>query len=189
MPMPAAAANGVDPRVDRRNAELSYLHPRLRKALVELMAKISAAGLPFRVFEGFRTPQRQQYLLAQSQTGPKVTKAGPWQSMHQGGAAADLVVYEEGQWSWNAGGKLRQRWIEMRKLAEQFDLRVLDWELPHVELPLRIAECAGAQFINDGDASWYANLAQQARSWRAGGGSGAPQIDAERPALPATIDA
>jgi len=61
--------------------KLEHFHPVFREKVKVLIQKLDAEKLPFRMFEGFRTPQRQRKLYAQGRTTPPwsiVTKAKPW---------------------------------------------------------------------------------------------------------------
>ncbi len=51
-------------------------------------------GYDMALLEGWRSPQRQAMLAAR---GPTVTQAGPWQSYHQWGLAADCAFLREGK--------------------------------------------------------------------------------------------
>ena len=96
------------PNPSQRDSNLTYLHPTFRTKAQAVVDACAQEQLPFRLFEGFRYPQRQQYLYEQGRTrsGNKVTNARPWTSYHQYGLAADFVLYQDGQWSWeNAGEK------------------------------------------------------------------------------------
>lgn len=53
-----------------------------------LMLYADSIGLPIRVTEGYRSPERQDQLYAQR---PKVTNAKAWESMHQYRVAFDIV--------------------------------------------------------------------------------------------------
>jgi hypothetical protein len=81
-----------------RNFDPERLHPIFREKARELLDRLTAEGIPFRLFEGFRSPERQQYLYAQGRTrpGPIVTHARPWTSYHQYGLAGDFVLFENG---------------------------------------------------------------------------------------------
>ena len=121
----------------KRDQELTHLHPFFREKVEALLDKLSLGGLPFRVFEGFRSPQRQHYLFEQGRTRPGtiVTKARPWTSYHQYGLAADFVLHVDGRWSWDTSGDNSQMWTRLHELARENQLTPLSWELPHLQLP------------------------------------------------------
>jgi peptidoglycan L-alanyl-D-glutamate endopeptidase CwlK len=70
---------------------------------MKTLASSHAAGLPFSLFAGFRTRERQAALYAQGRatSGPIVTYSRPGQSFHNDGMAADIVGYVDGKWTWN----------------------------------------------------------------------------------------
>ncbi|MCA0176406.1 MAG: M15 family metallopeptidase [Proteobacteria bacterium] len=189
-PPPVVAPLRTGPPTDAAlllpDRDLALLHPRLRGPVVQLLQTLNAAELPFQVFEGYRTPERQRMLYAKGRTaaGAKVTNAEPWESLHQYGVAVDLVLRDGMQWSWNAKGGARAQWDRMRTEAGQLGLHVLEWELPHVELPLALEACSDGSLLRDGDESWFAAQQMGAQRWAAAGGDGAPRYAlADRPAM------
>ena len=113
---------------------LDYLHPawraRFRKLQERLIVGHSKGETKtlFQVFETFRSPQRQDYLLRQ---GNGVTKAGAWQSAHNYGCACDFVPNENG-WSWNDD----HDWLYLRDRAVECDLVApFSWDKAHVQVP------------------------------------------------------
>jgi hypothetical protein len=44
-----------------RDAAMEHLHPAFREKVLTLTQMFTDERLPFRLFEGFRTPQRQEY--------------------------------------------------------------------------------------------------------------------------------
>ena len=172
----------------QRDRDLDHLHPTFRSKVIALQESLSAEMLPFRVFEGFRTPQRQQYLYDQGRTRPGriVTRARPWTSNHQYGLAADFVLYENGSWSWNTSGENRQRWTRLHELAHAHGLEPLSWELPHLQLKnLSTSQLQSGNYPPDGDQTWAEYLEACIYSW-SGTPSAPPVPDKilpERPAL------
>lgn len=186
-PAPVSApAGGVplpaDPQM--RLNSLSQLHPQFRQALSVLLDKTAAEGRPFKVFEAFRTPERQRWLYEQgrSRAGGIVTNAKPWESFHQYGLAVDLVLFVNGQWTWSSEGDLGAHWKRLPELAKAAGLRTLTWEAPHVEWPVALREAAGPALQASADEGWADTLASAAARWRSAGGSGAPELaPAQRP--------
>lgn len=84
-----------------RDTAMEHLHPTFRSKAQALMQMFSDERIPFRLFEGFRTPQRQWDLYAQGRTRPGsiVTKAQPWSSYHQYGIAGDFVLFINDAWA------------------------------------------------------------------------------------------
>jgi hypothetical protein len=70
-------------KLDRHN-DILHLHPVVRTAVVNVFVQLQAEGVPFRIFEAFRFPERQADLYAQGRTKPGdiVTYALPWSSYH-----------------------------------------------------------------------------------------------------------
>lgn len=194
-PAAPAPAAPVAPRVptapaidvDVKQRDPAQLHPSFRAALAQLLARLAAETLPFRVFEAFRTPERQEWLYAQGRTraGSVVTNARAWASFHQYGMAVDLVLFIDGQWSWSSDGPLAAHWERMRELARDVGLRTLSWEEPHVEWPVTVAEATEAPMLASGDPGWRDNLEAAVARWHRAGGPGGPaDIAPDRPPLP-----
>lgn len=189
-PPPSLAAPPPPPvasSVDARDRELARLHPVVRHAIGETLTVLAKDGIPFRLFEGYRTPERQAHLYAQGRTRPGgiVTKAEPWESYHQYGLACDLVLFENGAWSWDASGAKAKSWDRMKEVAAKHGLRTLDFERPHVEFkgPKWQDLQLGRGLPEDGDDDWYENLTASASRWRqmARKPLGPPLQYAERP--------
>jgi hypothetical protein len=181
---PATAMLPADPQARLRGME--QLHPKFRAALDGLLQKAAAEGRPFKLFEAFRTPERQRWLFEQgrSRPGSIVTKAEPWQSFHQYGLGADLVLFVNGQWTWSDAGPLGEHWQRLPSLAKEFGLRTLKWEAPHVEWPCEIQDATGPDLVASGDEDWADTLASAADRWRqAGLGTGPDLRLAQRPGL------
>jgi len=103
-------------------------------------------GYDMALLEGWRSPQRQALLAAR---GAAVTQAGPWQSYHQWGLAADcaflrdgrLVISERDPWA-------RQGYALFGQVAEQMgltwggrwqmaDLGHIEWRKPGMQAAMR----------------------------------------------------
>ncbi|MBU2113493.1 MAG: SH3 domain-containing protein [Gammaproteobacteria bacterium] len=172
-----------------RDTVMEHLHPTFRHKVELLLQDLAKAKLPFRVFEGFRTPQRQRDLYNQgrSKPGAKVTNADAWSSLHQYGVAADFVLYIDGKWSWDDKGERKAWWKKLHQLALQHQLEPLSWELPHLQLQqIQLSQLRAGVYPPDGDADWAENLQHAIASWR--GSPGAPPMPVAatgRPALPA----
>lgn len=114
--------------------DINALHPKfapIAKRLADALAADYKAGLTktdFQVFETYRSPLRQQELLAKG-----TTKAGPFKSAHQFGLAVDFVPRINGRWDWSDF----HEWEYMRNKAQSFGLSTpISWDLTHVEHPL-----------------------------------------------------
>jgi len=151
-----------------RNSDPALLHPVFREKASQLLHQLAAERIPFRLFEGFRSPQRQQYLYGKgrSRPGPIVTRARPWCSYHQYGLAGDFVLLQNGQWSWDTSGPRAEWWKRLFALGKQLHLEPLRFEMPHLQLAgLKIADLAAGYYPAGGDATWEAAL-DSARVWK-----------------------
>lgn len=156
--MPGSAAKAMAP-IDptRRDTDPSRFHPRFRELVAAIEGRLAEEGIPLRVFEGYRPPERQAHLFAQGRSAPGriVTYARPWESYHQYGLAADFVAYENDRWSWDDSGDRGQWWRRLHVIAREAGLEPLRFELPHVQLGgLTIGALRAGRFPDDGDASW-----------------------------------
>lgn len=70
------------------------LEPVFRDRLERVIDRLGRRGYRFQLIEGYRTPERQEQLLAMP---VRVTYAGAWQSRHQFGLAADLAPISAGR--------------------------------------------------------------------------------------------
>ena len=73
--------------------DISKLAPFLVLALNGALDECIEKGYIVAVFEGYRSPERQQWLYDQGRTrdGKIITYAKPWESFHQYGLAVDIV--------------------------------------------------------------------------------------------------
>lgn len=113
--------------------DMSAFHPKMQgpvSRLSEKLIKAHKAGETktyFKLFEGYRHPLRQLELLK-----AKTTKAGPWQSAHNFGLAADFLPYYGGAWSWDTS----HDWDFLHACAVECGLRApIKWDKPHIEHP------------------------------------------------------
>lgn len=143
-----------------RDTADAHLHPAFRAPLQLLEGDIQGAGIPLRRYEGARSPFRQAELY----TAGGRTRALPWGSYHQYCLAADLVFYVSGQPTWTEPAP--GLWAEFHMLAQRRGLRVLNWEQPHVELPVSLKDVEAGRFPDDGgDSTWRDWLETQIELW------------------------
>lgn len=134
-----ASAWTADPRSEKNLATLEPITARLVR---ELVRRLQAEGLNFKVTSGTRTWAEQTRLYAQGRTaaGQRVTNAKAGQSWHNFGVAADLTAFDK-------AGK-RPKWDgaeydRMGAIAQEIGL---EWggswrkfkDRPHVQRPLGI---------------------------------------------------
>ena len=144
-----------------RNSDPALLHPVFREKVEDLLKRLAAEGVPFALFEGFRSPERQQFLYAQGRTRPGaiVTKARPWASYHQYGLAADFVLLVNGEWSWDTSGAKARWWKRLPEIGKELGLEPLLFEMPHLQLArLKIEDLTAGRYPPGGDLTWQANL-------------------------------
>lgn len=125
---------------------IESLHPKMIGAARRLAAYLfdsyqtHRSQFSLEVYESFRTPHRQAYLITKA-----TTKAGPWESAHQYGLALDFVPFlntEEGRalgvapgWYWPPAED--PIWVFLGEAAAKFGLeRPISWDKPHVQHPL-----------------------------------------------------
>lgn len=119
-----------------RISDLALLEPEFRLRLRSVLDQTEEKALPFRVYETIRSPGRQTALYARGRDrnrpdfGRTVTKARAWQSAHQYGQAADIVGWENGEWSWED----HLPWAKLHEVAIGAGLVTLSFEKPHVQL-------------------------------------------------------
>jgi peptidoglycan L-alanyl-D-glutamate endopeptidase CwlK len=174
-------------QLDKRDTDFSNLHPTYRAKITTVLDRLASEGLPFKLFEGFRSPQRQMYLYAQGRTRPggKVTNAVAWQSLHQYGVAADLVLHINGSWSWDTKGGKDKWWRRMNDIGREEGLESLSWELPHLQLDgLKLSDLRAGRYPAGGDETWAEKLEEAIVSWAgAQPAPPAPEDAAARPPI------
>jgi peptidoglycan hydrolase-like protein with peptidoglycan-binding domain len=182
----------------KRIQDLSILHPTVRAKVSSIQTQLDAEGIPLRVFESYRTPERQNYLYAQGRTRPGgiVTYKKAWGSYHQYGLAVDFVFYENNKWNWGPeGSKKHQRWYKrLHELGAYYGLEPLGFETPHLQLVGWSSQRLEAgEMPEGGDAAWAENLLAMAENWS--GSPDAPDFDGivvadvDRPPLDEVLNA
>jgi peptidoglycan L-alanyl-D-glutamate endopeptidase CwlK len=176
-----------------RDVDSAHLHPEVRARVERVLTRLAAERIPFRLFEGYRAPQRQQYLWDQGRVRPgaKVTNAPPWRSMHQYGLAVDLVLWENGKWSWDDRGPKAAWWKRLKQVGREEGLTSISWEAPHLELAgVTLAQLQRGDYPDAGDETWAAHLVAALYGWTGTPLSPPlPRQVPERPPLPAAAAA
>ncbi len=175
-----------------RDGDVSRLHPAIRDSVIKIETQLNTEGFPFKVFEAFRTPQRQAYLYAQGRTRPgsKVTWAQPWSSIHQYGLAVDFVLFENGRWSWDDTGSKAAWWARMHEVAKEngmtpiYNSKGKLIEKPHVQLiGIRSSQLRAGEYPQGGDMVWAEHLSTLIETWDKGFVPPKPALVPERPPL------
>jgi peptidoglycan L-alanyl-D-glutamate endopeptidase CwlK len=169
-PLPGPApvlSSPIDP--NKRSSDLTRLHPKVRNKVKAIQKQLDDEGIPMKVFEAFREPERQTHLYAKGRTtsGSKVSNARAWQSYHQYGMAADFVRFENGRWNWNtATAQQRAQWDRFHEIAREKGLEPLSWEKPHVQLiGTSLTQLMNGDYPDGGDDSWADSLALAINRW------------------------
>jgi len=153
-------------KLDRHN-NIMHLHPVVRTAVVKTFVQLQAEGIPFKIFEAFRYPERQADLYAQGRTKPGsiVTYAKPWSSYHQYGLAVDFVLYINDSWSWETGAAKAAWWKRLHTVGQEEGLMRLDFEAPHLQLAgTSSSALKQGVYPANGDQSWYDNFMNARKS-------------------------
>ncbi|WP_295525891.1 M15 family metallopeptidase [uncultured Pseudacidovorax sp.] len=170
-----------------RQADAATLHPAIRDAVLATQAQLNAEAIPFRLFEGFRSPQRQQQLYAQGRAvpGPIVTYAQPWESFHQFGLAVDFVLFENGQWSWDDSTPNKKKWWKrLHEVGRKNALFPLDFEAPHLQVGgTTVAALRAGRYPAGGDESWAEHLSMAIQGWSGSPSSPPLPVSTGRPAV------
>lgn len=189
-PPPVADAASVDPT--KRHTALELLHPKCRSAVLALIEALKTEKIPMKIFESYRTPERQAHLFAQGRTRDlhlgKVTKANAWESYHQYGIAVDMVIDHPDHGMWETGNPTADRWWKQyHDLAKQHGLEPLSFELPHVQVAgLKTSRLLSGEDPGPGDESWESNFSAAVSRWP--GSRKPPLPTGDRPPLAQMVD-
>jgi|GEM_PF-2985908 Soluble lytic murein transglycosylase and related regulatory proteins (some contain LysM/invasin domains) len=173
----------------QRSTDMSRLHPVFREKAQAVLDRLNAEGIPFRIFEGYRSPQRQQFLYSQGRTAPGdiVTNAKPWSSYHQYGLAADFVLFIDGKWSWDTSGPRAACWDKLHAIGREVGLEPLSWEKPHLQLcGISIDDLRSGRYPDGGDDSWAEAMEEAISTWS--GEPAAPPVPDVLPQRPPLSD-
>lgn len=187
-PAAFAAAPPADP--DKRFTDLSLLHPAVREKLKAVIADLKAAEVPFKIFETFRTPERQRMLFLKGRVNGQivdrskvVTFADAWHSYHQYGLAVDMVIDNPPMNMWETKGVAKGWWESYHDIARKHGLEPLSFEKPHVQIEgTKASALLAGELPSGGDASWAENLSAAIARWPEDG-KPPPLGGGERPSL------
>ena len=180
----------------RRSSSTEFLHPTVRERVGCLIQACRAEGMPFWIFETYRSPERQAKLYKKR---PRVTRAKPWRSYHQYGLSVDITLRLEREvrgktklrWSWSTKGEHGQWWTRMHVLAREQGLRPISGEKPHVQIQgYAMKDLRRGLYPDGGDDPWVYNLNLTIDRWESRGRRGAPppaeyDDDVSRPSVTA----
>jgi peptidoglycan L-alanyl-D-glutamate endopeptidase CwlK len=144
-------------------------HGAFRERIRALDQQLGREGIPLSLYEGARSPWRQQSLFERT---PPVTRARPWQSFHQYGMAADFVFLVGAKWTWSEPED--GMWARYTDLVAECGLDSLSFERPHCQFRIPIADLRAGKFPEGGGEYWKSWLGRQIELWTASGLPGAP---------------
>jgi hypothetical protein len=164
-----------EPNIKERETSLEILEDNVRGKFEKLIQRIEDSGLPFKIYETMRTPERQEYLFRAGRTpeeleeyglkpgpAPKSKKKVTWtlDSRHLTGRAVDFV-FDTSHKFWDRYGKKPSNpwdtsdpffirvWQALGHLAKKEGFKWGgDWkarDYPHVELPVNSSSNRVAQ--------------------------------------------
>jgi hypothetical protein len=124
------------------NRNALRLNPDFRRRLFLVLGQLTAEGIPFKLHEGFRTVERQQWLYGQGRKGVPYARPGKKvtsrdgvkrPSDHQSGCAADCYPCDDkGKLIWPPPPSSDPRWERYASLAEAQGLTAgYRWKSPH----------------------------------------------------------
>ncbi len=115
----------IDLAVTIANKDITLLAPLVQEKLATSILVCHEIGYPVVVTEGYRTPQRQNFLYEQgrSRPGAIITKKKAWGSFHNVGCALDICFVVNGKWSWDKD-------LPWEKTAKVFQDHGFQWLFP-----------------------------------------------------------
>ncbi len=114
----------MDTKSTSVNRDVHLLSPWFYARVARALETCNKMGYPVALFEGWRSPERQDYLHEQGRTRPGkiVTSSTGWGSWHQYGCAVDLAIFTGGKWSWD---------FDFHKVVSYFIDEGLEWLNPY----------------------------------------------------------
>lgn len=144
----------IEQILNKVNRDLFLLAPFVREYAIAAIRNCHDAGYLVEVFEGYRSPVRQDalYMLGRTVPGAIVTRSKAWQSWHQFGCAVDIAYMIKGRWTWKD--------CDFDKPAQYFLDQGFDWfpklEKVHYEMTsgMKISEAQQIVFKYGMQALW-----------------------------------
>lgn len=139
--------------LSKPNRDTTLLAPFFQDLLLKALLKCADEGITnLAVFEGYRSPARQDWLYDQGRKRPgvRVTNARAWQSWHQLSLAVDCVFKVGKAWTWEGD------WVKVHEIFESVGFETISWERPHFQLTagMQIAEAAEMSRVHGVGAVW-----------------------------------
>lgn len=114
--------------LEKVNRNYQLLAPFLVDKIHDAFEACRREGYEPQVFEGFRSPRRQDVLFSQNVPGKKwVTNARAWQSFHNYGLAFDIAFRDKGKWSWDKS-------FPWEKVGQIISSHGIEWPKPRGEV-------------------------------------------------------
>ncbi len=154
--------------VDRVNRDPKMLHPAFRDRALRTVARLNAEGIPFGIYEGMRSPWRQNFLYesGRSRPGRILTPVKAWESLHQFGLAADFVLALEGRWSWDDDEARAPMWDRLQAVGADEGLVSRPGEKPHLQLAdVTIEDLRVGKLPPNTDPAWTSAFTWIVESW------------------------
>lgn len=116
--------------VNKPNRDLSLLAPFFREKLEDALTDCQALGHKIEVFEGYRTPERQNWLFDQGRNRPGnvITRAKGGQSWHNYSLAVDIAFKSGKKWTWEGD------WTAVQNVMFSYGFESLTWEKSHFQI-------------------------------------------------------
>jgi len=110
--------------------DMAKLAPFVVLKVTAALDQCHEIGYNVAMFEGYRSPERQQWLYEQgrSRDGKIVTYAKPWESFHQYGLAVDIVGFLNKKWDWNID------YDKVTAIFKEHGFESLKFEKPHFQI-------------------------------------------------------
>lgn len=106
------------------------LAPFFAEKLKVALEECNSCGYLVDMFEGYRSPERQDWLWEQGRErdGKIITNAKAWQSWHQYGLAVDIVGKVKGRWDWSID------YDKVTEIMNRHGFENLEFERPHFQM-------------------------------------------------------
>lgn len=116
------------------------VHPDMVRFQKRFVKECKDRGIPIRIFEGYRSAERQAalYALGRTKPGKKVTNAKPGSSAHQFGCAVDIIhaieLWDLRQKEWNVLIAIGYEVARKLNIKVENGYKEWGWDAPHWQL-------------------------------------------------------